>query len=88
VAAISSTPSGSSFCSVSGFHSARCLIPNRSIAQGPGEQLQRIAWPGAPVAVVTRPGPAGELVYRLARPSCQTWNPSDGLRFEPWPTAA
>ena len=55
------------------------------IAQGPGEQLQRIAWPGAPVVVVTRPGPAGELVYRLARPSCQTWNPADGLRFEPWP---
>ena len=55
------------------------------IAQGPGEQLQRIAWPGAPVVVVTRPGPAGELVYRLARPSCQTWNPAAGLRFEPWP---
>ena len=38
------------------------------IAQGPGEQLQRIAWPGAPVVVVTRPGSAGELLYRLARP--------------------
>ena len=42
------------------------------IAQGPGEQLQRIAWPGAPVVVVTatRPtlrAPAGELLYRLAR---------------------
>ena len=62
------------------------------IAQGPGEQLQRIAWPGAPVVVVTatRPtlrAPAGELLYRLARPSCQTWNPADGLRFEPWPPA-
>jgi len=43
--------------------------------------------PGAPVVVVTRPGPAGGLVYRLARPSCQTWNPADGLRFEPWPPA-
>ena len=42
---------------------------------------------GAPVVVVTRPGPAGELLYRLARPSCQTWNPADGLRFEPWPPA-
>ena len=50
---------------------------------GPGERLQRIAWSGAPVVVVTRPGPAGELLYRLARPSCQTWDPADGLRFEP-----
>jgi hypothetical protein len=55
------------------------------IALGPGEQLQRIAWPGAPVVVVTRPGPAGELLYLLARPSCQTWTPADGLRFELWP---
>ena len=31
--------------------------------------------------------PAGELVYRLARPGCQIWNPADGLRFEPWPPA-
>ena len=35
---------------------------------------------GDPIAL----GP-GELLYRLARPSCQTWNPADGLRFEPWP---
>jgi hypothetical protein len=55
------------------------------ITLAPGEQLQRIAWPGAPVLVVTRPGPAGELLYRLARPSCQTWNTAAGLRFEPWP---
>ena len=36
----------------------------------------------------THPGPAGELVHRLARSSCQTWNPADGLRFEPWPDRA
>jgi len=35
------------------------------------------------VEVVTRPGPAGDLLYRLAVPSCQTWNMADGLRFEP-----
>jgi hypothetical protein len=54
----------------------------------PDETLQRIAWPGAPVVVLTRPGPAGELLYRLAQPSCQTWNTAAGLRFEPWPAAA
>ena len=63
------------------------------ITLGPGEQLQRIAWPGAPVLVVTatRPtprAPAGELLYRLARPSCQTWNTVDGLQLEPWPSPA
>jgi hypothetical protein len=57
------------------------------ITLGPGELLQRIAWPGAPVLVTTRPGPAGELLYRLARPSCQTWNTAAGLCFEAWPAA-
>jgi hypothetical protein len=55
------------------------------IAQCPGEQLQEIARPGAPVLVTTRPGPAGEVLYRLARPSCQTWNTAAGLCFEAWP---
>lgn len=54
------------------------------------ERLCRIAWSGAPVLVVvaTRPtsrAPAGELAYRLARPSCRTWNPAEGLPLEPWP---
>ena len=44
-------------------------------------------YPEAPVVVVTRPGPDGALLYRLARPSCQTWNTAAGLRFEPWPPA-
>jgi hypothetical protein len=52
------------------------------------EQLQRIAWPGAPVEVVaTRPTfrpLAGELAYRLARSSCSVWNPAEGLPLEPW----
>jgi hypothetical protein len=42
------------------------------------------------VVVATRPtlrAPAGELLYRLARPSCQTWNPADGLCIEPLPLA-
>ena len=62
-------------------------ITGDPIEVGPGEQLQRIAWHGAPVVVVTRPGLAGELLYRLARPSCREWNPAAGLRFEPWPPA-
>jgi hypothetical protein len=40
------------------------------------------------LVTATRPtlrGPAGGLVYRLARPSCQTWNPADGLPFDLWP---
>ena len=45
------------------------------ITLAPAEQLQRIAWPGAPIVVVTANRPtlralAGELVYRLPRPSC------------------
>ena len=48
---------------------------------GPGEQQQVIAWSGALVVMVTRPGPAGELVYRLARPNCQTRNPADGIHL-------
>ena len=60
------------------------------IALGPDEQLHRIGWPGAPVLVVTATratarAPAGELLYRLARPSCKTWNPVDALKLEPWP---
>ena len=55
------------------------------IALGPGEQLHRIGWPGAPVLVVTARAPGGELLYRLARPSCKTWNPVDALQLEPWP---
>lgn len=55
-----------------------------------GEELQRIAWSGAPVLVITatRPTarcPEGEVVYRLARPGCRTWNPIDGLKLAPWP---
>ena len=56
------------------------------ITLAPGEQLQRICWHGAPVLVVTALAPGGELLYRLARPSCQTWNPVDGLPLEPWPS--
>jgi hypothetical protein len=60
------------------------------ITLAPGEQLQRICWHGAPVLVVTATratarAPGGELLYRLARPSCQTWNPVDRLPLEPWP---
>ena len=56
----------------------------------PDERLCRFAWSGAPVLVVVaiRPtyrAPAGELAYRLARPTCQTWNPAEGLPLEPWP---
>ena len=51
----------------------------------PGEQLQRIAWPGATVLVVTRTGKGGELIYRLASARCQTWNPAHSLPLEPWP---
>ena len=56
------------------------------ITLAPGEQLQRICWHGAPVLVVTALAPGGVLLYRLARPSCQTWNPVDGLPLEPWPS--
>ena len=56
------------------------------IEPGPDETLQRIAWPGAPVVVLTRPGPAGELLYRLAQSSCQTWNSAEGLPLQSWPS--
>lgn len=54
----------------------------------PDETLQRIAWSGAPVLVVTaiRPthrAPGGELAYRLARPSCTTWNPVGAMALQP-----
>jgi hypothetical protein len=39
------------------------------IALGPGEQLQRIAWHGAPVVVVTRPGPAASRRADLSPPA-------------------
>jgi hypothetical protein len=60
------------------------------IALGPDEQLHRIGWPGAAVLVVTATratarAPGGEFLYRLARPSCKTWNPVDALKLEPWP---
>ena len=58
------------------------------IEPGPDETLQRIAWPGSPVVVLTRPGPAGELLYRLARADCQQWNPVGDVPLEPWPAAA
>mgnify|MGYP001809903024 CR=1 FL=1 len=59
------------------------------IELAPDEQLQQIAWPGAPVLVITaqRPthqAPAGEPAYRLARPCCRTWNPVGELPLEPW----
>ena len=57
-------------------------ITAEPVTLGSGEHLQRIAWPGAPVVVVNRPGPAGELLYMRARCSCQRWNTADGLHFE------
>ena len=59
------------------------------ITLAPDETLHRIAWPGAPVLVITatRPtsqAPEGELAYRLARPSCTTWNPVGAMALEPW----
>ena len=37
------------------------------VAQGPGEQLQRIAWPGAPVVVATAPRPTLRAGFELER---------------------
>ena len=65
-------------------------ITGEEIDLATDETLQRIAWPGAPVLVVTaiRPtyrAPDGELAYRLARPSCTTWNPVGAMTLHPLP---
>jgi hypothetical protein len=53
-----------------------------------GEQLWRIGWPGAPVLVVTKNGPDGSALYRLADPKCKTWNRVGDMKLLPWPEAA
>jgi hypothetical protein len=53
-----------------------------------GEQLWRIGWPGAPVLVVTKSGPDGNAIYRLADPKCKTWNKVGDMKLVPWPEAA
>ena len=52
-----------------------------------GEQLWRIGWPGAPVLVVTKSGPDGNALYRLADPKCKTWNKVGDMKLVPWPEA-
>ena len=52
-----------------------------------GEQLWRIGWPGAPVLVVTKNGPDGNALYRLADPKCKTWNKVGDMKLVPWPEA-
>ena len=52
-----------------------------------GEQLWRIGWPGAPVLVVTKSGPDGNALYRLADPRCKTWNKVGNMPLVPWPEA-
>ena len=52
-----------------------------------GEQLWRIGWPGAPVLVVTKSGPGGKALYRLADPKCKTWNKVGDMKLLPWPEA-
>jgi len=58
------------------------------IALAGGEQLCRIGWPGAPVLVVTKSGPDGNAIYRLADPKCKTWNKVGDMKLVPWPEAA
>lgn len=53
-----------------------------------GEELQRIAWPGAPVLVITTRNAEGEPIYRLARAGCRTWNPLGSMKVAPWPEPA
>jgi hypothetical protein len=53
-----------------------------------GEQLWRIGWPGNPVLVVTKSGPDGSAIYRLADPKCKTWNRVGDMKLVPWPEAA
>lgn len=50
-----------------------------------GETLWRIDWLGDPVLVVTKAGPDGKALYRLADPRCTTWNRVGGLKLAPWP---
>ena len=50
-----------------------------------GEQLWRIGWPGAPVLVITKSGPDGSALYRLADPKCKTWNKVGDMKLVPWP---
>ena len=52
-----------------------------------GEQLWRLGWPGAPVLVVTKSGPDGNAIYRLADPKCKTWNKVGDMTLVPWPEA-
>ena len=52
-----------------------------------GEQLWRIGWPGAPVLVVTKGGPDGNAIYRLADPKCKTWNKVGDMKLVSWPEA-
>ena len=52
-----------------------------------GEQLWRIGWPGAPVLVVTKTGPDGNALYRLADPKCKTWNKVGDMKLVAWPEA-
>jgi hypothetical protein len=52
-----------------------------------GEQLWRIGWPGAPVLVITKNGPDGNALYRLADPKCKTWNKLGDMKLVPWPEA-
>ena len=52
-----------------------------------GEQLWRLGWPGAPVLVVTKGGPDGNAIYRLADPKCKTWNKVGDMTLVPWPEA-
>ena len=51
------------------------------------EKLWRIGWPGAPVLVVTKNGPDGKALYRLADPKCKTWNKVGDMKLAPWPEA-
>ena len=50
-------------------------------------QLWRIGWPGAPVLVITKNGPDGNALYRLADPKCKTWNKVGDMKLVPWPDA-
>lgn len=68
------------------------LATGELIELAPGEQLLQIAWPGNPVLVLvahrlTQRALEGELAYRLARPSCNTWIPTAELTLEPWTPA-
>ena len=44
------------------------------IEVGEGDALWQIEWLGNPVLVVTKAGPDGNALYRLADPRCKTWN--------------